>query len=64
MLILMYGTRVIANLTFKIFTYGFAWGGLDGQVASDIQPSIMDATVGTDNQGLVGTRWDTSRPLP
>jgi len=50
----------LVNSNADIFTYGFAWGGLDGLVASDIQPTLTDDTVGTSLQGLLGHRWDTS----
>jgi Domain of unknown function (DUF4157) len=58
---------LITELTNKdtdIFDLGFAWGGLSGQAASDIEPSLTHATVGTYNQSKIGTHWDTGKTGP
>jgi hypothetical protein len=47
-----------------VFDLGFAWGGLSGLTATDIEPSLFHATVGFGGQSVPGTFWDTSKPLP
>lgn len=47
-----------------IFDLGFAWGGLSGETASDIEPTWSHATVGIYNQGWAGSDWDTRKPAP
>jgi hypothetical protein len=61
---------LITDLTNKrpdIFDLGFAWGGLSGQAAKDIQPSYRHATVGIFGQDskFIGAKdWDTGKKLP
>jgi hypothetical protein len=54
----------LTNSRPDIFDLGFAWGGLSGETASDIEPTWRNATVGTALQGIPGTHWDESLPMP
>ncbi len=54
----------VTNSNQDLFDLGFAWGGLSGRTASDIEPSLLNATVGTAGQHWVGTQWDPTLPLP
>jgi hypothetical protein len=54
----------LTNAEPGIFNLGFAWGGLSGQTASDIEPTWRHATVGIFNQGWAGNHWDTRKPAP
>lgn len=54
----------LTNTRPDIFDMGFAWGGLSGQAASDIEPTWRHATTGEYNQTLPGTQWKTGKPMP
>jgi Domain of unknown function (DUF4157) len=54
----------LTNRDTDIFDLGFAWGGLSGETAHDIEPSLTHATVGTYNQSWLGEHWDTSKKGP
>lgn len=43
---------------------GFAWGGLSGKVAGDIEPTLTSATIGDAGQYWLGKQWDEQAPLP
>lgn len=58
---------LITDLTNKedeIFNLGFAWGGVTGETAEDIEPSLGSEKTGIGGQWIVGTEWDTDKDLP
>lgn len=52
----------LVNDKADVFDLGFSWGGISGETAAGIEPSLTDGTVGTSTQGTVGEHWDTERP--
>lgn len=57
----------MVNNNSHIFDLGFAWGGLSGRAASDIEPSLRNATVGIFKQRsiFIGSKdWDVNLPAP
>jgi hypothetical protein len=56
----------LTNANRDVFDLGFAWGGLSGRTAGDIEPSLTNATVGMGAQNLDPRtkHWDVSKPVP
>ncbi len=54
----------LTNAKPEIFDLGFAWGGVTGETAADIEPSLGSEKTGIGGQWVVGTEWDTDRDLP
>ncbi len=54
----------LCNENPNIFDLGFAWGGISGETAAEIEPSFTDGTVGTASQHLIGSQWDLKKSKP
>ncbi|HEY0067677.1 MAG TPA: DUF4157 domain-containing protein [Flavisolibacter sp.] len=55
----------LTNSRPDLFDLGFAWGGLSGQTASDIEPGYYGrGRLGLAGQRLAGKDWDETKPRP